>query len=164
MQDLAHDVFVVLCHRLVQREGDIEVFKIDCIGRLMCWLRRATRNIWLHYINNPRQRDGGKPSDLDLAEIVDREPEPSEEAELVELSARLILQVEGLPENLRQAIRLRAMDELAYSQIAEQLGVPAGTARYRVSEARRLLLERIRATDPGLLAWIYQNFGDSGPA
>lgn len=44
----------------------------------------------------------------------------------------------SLPETYRTALALRGIEELAYDEIAEILGLPVGTVRSRLHEARRL--------------------------
>jgi RNA polymerase sigma-70 factor, ECF subfamily len=49
---------------------------------------------------------------------------------------RLILK---LPARLRDPLLLKATGHVDYEEMAQILGIPTGTARWRVSEARRLL-------------------------
>ncbi|HET6454889.1 MAG TPA: sigma-70 family RNA polymerase sigma factor [Armatimonadota bacterium] len=44
----------------------------------------------------------------------------------------------SLPKNYRTVLALRGIEELAYEEIAEILGVPVGTVRSRLHEGRRL--------------------------
>ena len=47
--------------------------------------------------------------------------------------------LETLPEHEREALELRVVDELGYSEVAERLGVRLAAARLRVSRALRRL-------------------------
>jgi len=51
--------------------------------------------------------------------------------------------INNLPEDARVAITLRDIRGLAYEEIAEILGVAAGTVKSRISRARALLAERL---------------------
>ena len=53
--------------------------------------------------------------------------------------AALAQGLELLPEHEREALELRVVDELPYSQVADQLGVRPAAARLRVSRALRRL-------------------------
>jgi RNA polymerase sigma-70 factor (ECF subfamily) len=52
---------------------------------------------------------------------------------------------ESLPLALRQTLWLRDVEELSYAEIANRLGIPMGTVMSRLSRARRLLYQRVRA-------------------
>jgi RNA polymerase sigma-70 factor (ECF subfamily) len=51
-----------------------------------------------------------------------------------------------LPAEFREVIVLRELEELAYKEIAKVAGVPVGTVMSRLSRARNLLLENLKAT------------------
>lgn len=53
--------------------------------------------------------------------------------------------VEALPADYREAIVLREMEELSYSEIAEITGVPQGTVMSRLSRARARLAECLKS-------------------
>ena len=52
--------------------------------------------------------------------------------------------VEGLSEDLRQAITLREIEGLSYEEIAEAMNCPIGTVRSRIFRAREAIAERLR--------------------
>jgi RNA polymerase sigma-70 factor (ECF subfamily) len=52
--------------------------------------------------------------------------------------------VGGLPAKFREPLLLAASGEHAYAEIAEVMGLPEGTVKWRVSEARRLLRQRLQ--------------------
>jgi RNA polymerase sigma-70 factor (ECF subfamily) len=54
-------------------------------------------------------------------------------------SATIRRLVEGLPEQFREAIVLREMNDLSYREIAEVAGVPVGTVMSRLARARSML-------------------------
>jgi RNA polymerase sigma-70 factor (ECF subfamily) len=49
----------------------------------------------------------------------------------------------GLPEEFREVLVLREMEEMSYRQIADITGAPLGTVMSRLARARALLRERI---------------------
>jgi RNA polymerase sigma-70 factor, ECF subfamily len=61
------------------------------------------------------------------------------------LDADLQAALDGLPEQFREAVWLRDVDEFTYAEIAEMLAIPAGTVMSRISRGRRLLHERLTA-------------------
>ncbi|WP_157899500.1 RNA polymerase sigma factor [Luteitalea pratensis] len=64
--------------------------------------------------------------------------------------ARLKTLVKGLPRAHRDALLLVATQELTYAEAAALLDAPVGTVKWRVSDARRLLRERMQRQDAGL--------------
>jgi len=58
---------------------------------------------------------------------------------------RLMAEVEGLPEQLRQAVMLYYYDDLSYRELGELLGVSAATINARLTKARNLLRQRLGA-------------------
>jgi RNA polymerase sigma-70 factor (ECF subfamily) len=63
---------------------------------------------------------------------------------------RLKKLVKGLPRAHRDALLLVATQDLSYADAATMLGIPVGTLKYRVSDARRLLRERMGRDTVGL--------------
>ena len=77
----------------------------------------------------------------------------SQEQEVLdaELSAAIRRQIARLPSKLRDALLLASSGDHAYDEIAVMLGIPLGTLKWRVSEARRQV--KARLTTQGLGAW-----------
>ena len=60
-----------------------------------------------------------------------------------ELGARVRSVVGSLPPEQRMVIVLRYTQGLSYDEIAGILGIPVGTVKWRVAEARRLITARL---------------------
>jgi RNA polymerase sigma-70 factor (ECF subfamily) len=60
------------------------------------------------------------------------------------LGPELSAAVDELPDQFRQAVWLRDVEEFSYGEIAAMLDVPIGTVMSRISRGRRLLFERLR--------------------
>ena len=63
----------------------------------------------------------------------------------VELERTIRRLIATLPRKLRDALLLSGSDEYSYEQIGEILGIPVGTVKWRVSEARRILKRKLTA-------------------
>jgi RNA polymerase sigma-70 factor (ECF subfamily) len=61
------------------------------------------------------------------------------------LDADLQAALDALPEAFREAVWLRDVEEFTYAEIAEMLGIPAGTVMSRISRGRRQLFDRLSA-------------------
>ena len=59
------------------------------------------------------------------------------------LDADLQAALDRLPAAYREAVWLRDVEEFAYAEIAEMLGVPMGTVMSRISRGRRLLFDAL---------------------
>lgn len=64
-------------------------------------------------------------------------------AEARDTLAKLDQAIEELPDELRTALILSVMEGLTSREIGEMLGIPAGTARFHISEARRRLEQTV---------------------
>ncbi len=75
------------------------------------------------------------------------QPGPTQEQVLVEndLQDRLRLVVKTLPPRYRDALLLASSGEHTFEEIAGILRVPVGTAKWRVTEARRQVRRKLRA-------------------
>jgi len=71
----------------------------------------------------------------------------SAEQSLVEHGDRELLRrlIDGLPEELRQALVLSAVEEMTSREVAVAMGIPEGTVRTRVMRARAELKRRFEA-------------------
>jgi RNA polymerase sigma-70 factor (ECF subfamily) len=73
---------------------------------------------------------------------------PHQQAELGERLAQLDAAVRQLPEDQRVILSLATVGELTSRQIGEALGEPAGTVRYRLSQARKQLAAALDLEEP----------------
>jgi RNA polymerase sigma-70 factor (ECF subfamily) len=80
------------------------------------------------------------------AEIGERCSGPNPEQQLAgsELRRNVRAAIHGLPPKLRDALLLAQSGDYTYEEIAAIVGAPIGTIKWRVSEARRLVKQRLR--------------------
>ncbi len=57
--------------------------------------------------------------------------------------------LEQLPNNFREVLILKEMEELSYREIADLAGIPIGTVMSRLARARKLLLTYLNGAGPG---------------
>jgi RNA polymerase sigma factor (sigma-70 family) len=107
--------------------------------------RRRSLRAWL-------QRFGTSPSDDErAAEFAAAEPSPDAQLISRELALAIAQVVRALPRKLRDPFLLAASGDHRYEEIATLLGIPIGTVKWRISEARRLIrikLNRLGHGDP----------------
>jgi RNA polymerase sigma-70 factor (ECF subfamily) len=90
------------------------------------------------------RRGGRQPAAEEQAESQLMDSRPTPESAAAEDDERELLRdlIGGLPEDLRDTLRLSALEELNSREIGELTGVPEGTVRTRLMRARAELRER----------------------
>jgi RNA polymerase sigma-70 factor, ECF subfamily len=88
-------------------------------------------------------------ADNDMEDVIDRLParERSQEDALAagDMQRTLRRLIRTLPGKLRDALLLAGSEDYSYEQIGQMLGIPVGTVKWRVSEARRVLKKKLEA-------------------
>jgi RNA polymerase sigma factor (sigma-70 family) len=116
-------------------------FRGSTDGEAAGWLYRIARRQLARYFRKARverealERLGLEPPVLDDAQRARIE----ELADLVDLRSTLRLELERLSRANRDALQLRVIEELPYSEIARRLDISEHTARARVSRGLRAL-------------------------
>jgi len=98
------------------------------------WMHRIVYNVCMDQL---RQRSRNGRISLSVAdEMPDPMPDPGEvAAQRIDLAAALA----ALPPKMRAAVLMVDAEGMGYQAVADALGVPVGTVRSRLSQARRLL-------------------------
>ena len=108
-------------------------------GDIKAWLLTIVRNCWRSSGAAERRR-GHTELDEDLAADG---AGPEDSADAASRRRRLDAALALLPEDFREALVLREMEDMSYREIAEITGAPIGTVMSRLARARALLRERI---------------------
>lgn len=114
------------------------------IRDMRAWLARVA---WRLAADRLRQRrtQPAAAAEIDVDQLLAAYPDAERMAasrQLMEITGRLI---QTLPAPLRDALLLSTLRELTSAQAGEALGIPEGTVRRRVREARQLLKEKLAA-------------------
>lgn len=136
--DLMQEVFV----RVWQRLPELTDRSLD--GQ-RAWIFTVARNLSIDSFRSERSR-------AETAVAVAAEPAPPSPsaATAVVAAERLAIVSEAigrLPDGQRTVLALAAAGDLTSAEIGSALGVPAGTVRYRLSEARRTLTAALATYD-----------------
>jgi RNA polymerase sigma-70 factor (ECF subfamily) len=132
-RDLADDLVQTACERaLANAESFQEGTRFDA------WMFRILRNLWIDEAR--RSKTAGPQEDIDA------HPELAGGSTEHEQEARLTLKtvagaIDGLSGEQREVLLLVCVEELAYKDAAEVLGVPIGTVMSRLARARKNLAE-----------------------
>jgi RNA polymerase sigma-70 factor, ECF subfamily len=144
--DVAQEAFVTAFQKLRSFRGESQ-FRTWLLS--ITWRkaldRRKSLTRWLRLsASAPRGLEDDMVSDL-----VERMPsqERSQEDRLTdnELHRNVTRLIGTLPKKLRDALLLAGSGEHSYEQISAMLGVPLGTIKWRVAEARRILKRKLTA-------------------
>src|SRR5688572_4753771 len=121
---------------------------------LRAWLSTILHNTWRN-----RLRDTGREAaaiEVDSTRLEEVEAAATDGSAGRETPEQLLLRktldadlraaLDDLPDNFRQAVWLRDVEEFSYAEIARIVGVPIGTVMSRISRGRKLLFERLAGT------------------
>ena len=112
------------------------------------WLLAIVRNTamtWLKRNRSPRiVLVPDYPTEESNPDMNAAQPETPEDHMLQrDLASRLNQAVAALPDEFREVIVLRELQELSYKEIAAVINVPIGTVMSRLSRARKLLMDAL---------------------
>ena len=136
--DLMQDVFLRVWQHLDQLAGMPE-------DRQRAWIFTVARNL---SVDAHRHRHTQAGAEQALAREPVRREQPASAAVIAaERVAVVGHAISALPEQQRVTLTMAAASGLTSGEIADVLGVPAGTVRYRLSQARRALAEALLRYD-----------------
>jgi RNA polymerase sigma-70 factor (ECF subfamily) len=81
-----------------------------------------------------------------LPQVADPGPSVVRRFELAEIRQKIERALETVPETLRELFVLRHVSEFSYEEIAEIKGLPVGTVKNRVFQAKEMLRRRMEAS------------------
>ncbi len=140
-QDVAKDAFMRAYRALPNFRGDAQFYT---------WLHRIAVNTAKNHLVAQNRRPPGADIDVDDAEQFDSairlrdNDTPERELMRQQVEQAVLRVVEGLPEELREAISLRESEGLSYEEIASRMGCPIGTVRSRIFRARDAIDQELR--------------------
>jgi RNA polymerase sigma-70 factor (ECF subfamily) len=118
---------------------------------LRAWLSTILHNTWRNRLRDTGREAAALEVNSSLLEEADAAADGSPGSETPEqlllrktLDADLRAALDEVPDNFRQAVWLRDVEEFSYAEIAEMLDIPIGTVMSRISRGRRMLLEQLR--------------------
>jgi RNA polymerase sigma-70 factor (ECF subfamily) len=143
--DVAQEIFVTIFRSLDRFEEK---------ARFSTWLYRVTVNRCRDELRRRTTVKHTRPRSLEASTA--RDPDgraddppaggasPLEGAVAHETEELVAGAIRELPEDAREVLVMRDVEDLSYTEIADVLEIPVGTVRSRLNRARTLLRERIR--------------------
>jgi RNA polymerase sigma-70 factor, ECF subfamily len=104
------------------------------------WLLAIVRNCWLSAGTASRRRGLTSLEDS----MADEGPGPEEAAIQAGHQRRLDAMIARLPDDFREVLILREIEDMSYREIAQITGSPIGTVMSRLARARTLLREFVK--------------------
>jgi RNA polymerase sigma-70 factor (ECF subfamily) len=141
-EDAAQDTFVMAYQRLrsFRGESSFKTWLLTIAWNQALSRRRGLARWWKRTATPPRRDADGRATGADAPH-----PDPSPEQAVAgnELRRAIVEEIRALPPRLRDALLLAQAGEMTYDEIAAMTGVPVGTIKWRVSEARKALRARL---------------------
>ncbi len=134
--DLAQDVVQEAMLRALRYHAGLR-------GNAKPWLLQIVRNAAFAALATRRAQSGPTPAEP-AADPVDPAGDPLSALERSDGIRHLNVAMATLPDELRECLVLRELEELSYKEIAQVTGVPIGTVMSRLWRARRALLSTKR--------------------
>jgi RNA polymerase sigma-70 factor (ECF subfamily) len=139
--DIAQDAFVLAFRRLKTFRGEAS-FKTWVLtitwNQAMNHRRKTTR--WFRRFTSVESEDGSRFKTMEFASTAGT---PEDLLAHGQLRDDIRDAIRALPEKLRDALLLAASGEYSYDEIGAMTKTKTGTIKWRVSEARRLVREKI---------------------
>ena len=141
-EDAAQDAFVMAWRKLPGFRGDAQfrTWLLTIVWRKALDRRRRRTRWWQRMAQPTVALDDQAPDPL--AGVAERSADPERVAIASDAARRVRQEIRTLTPKLRDTLLLAASGDHTYDEIASMLGVPLGTVKWRVAEARRVLLAR----------------------
>ena len=113
-------------------------------GSIKAWIRRITVNCYYSSVRAKRDAFSldGEPN---LHELVDPDLTTSGAVMMRQQRRQVHQAIQMLPEDSRQIMMMRDVEDLEYQEIARRLEIPIGTVRSRLARARQALRKSLEA-------------------
>ena len=142
--DVAQEAFVMAYRKIGTFRGEA-AFRTWLLA--IAWRkaldRRKSLTRWLKLTATPSEPDGDHSHWIEHMPAMTRSQE--EDLAATQLQQKVKSLIRTLPRKLRDSLLLAGSGEYTYEQISQMLGVPVGTVKWRVSEARRVLKLKLSA-------------------
>ena len=112
-------------------------------GDAKAWLLAIVRNCCRNAGAEARRRSHAPLPEDDAGTIVSDDADPEARAVRASESRRVNAAIALLPNEFREVLILREMEEMSYREIAETTGAPIGTVMSRLARARAMLKEKL---------------------
>lgn len=132
-EDLAQETFMRAYNRLDQ---------FDLEREFGPWVRRVAANLCLNHLESQKVN-----APFDEDRDADESQQPEKQVEVKERSEQIRGALASLPAHYRVVVELRHYQEMSYDEIASELNIPLSDVKSHLFRARKLLAEKLHASD-----------------
>lgn len=114
-------------------------------GKFSQWLGALTANVCRDYFKSKQHKMEMR--QVNSEEVLDNVKVGGRQEEIIDAKARqkiILKAVDGLPHKMRQIVVWFEFEELSYDEIVKKTGLPIGTVKSRLFNARKILSERLK--------------------
>ena len=114
-------------------------------GKFSQWIGALTANVCRDYFKSRQYKI--EASQVNGDEILDNVRVGGRQEEILDAKARqkqILKAVDSLPRKMRQVVIWYEFEEMTYEQIAKKTGLPEGTVKSRLFNARKILSEKLQ--------------------
>ena len=114
-------------------------------GKFSSWLSTLTANVCRDYFKSKQHIMETK--QVSGEELLDKVKVGGRQEEVIDAKKRqkiILKAVDDLPRKMRQVVILFEFEEKSYEEISKKLGLPVGTIKSRLFNARKILSEKLK--------------------
>jgi RNA polymerase sigma-70 factor (ECF subfamily) len=145
-KDLAQDAFIKAFQNLHR-------FRLE--SKFYTWLCRIAMNVAIDHLRKQKHRrhsefddSRGGSEGAQVVRLHSAKDDPAANVARSQLNKTIMDAVETLPDDQKQVLILRELEDMPYKEIAEVLGIPEGTVMSRLYYVRRRLQEMLSEHRP----------------
>lgn len=114
-------------------------------GKFKQWISALTANVCRDYFRSRQYKIGeAQVNDEDILEAAAVCGKQEERLDARQRQKAILKAVDNLPRKMRQVVVLFEFEELSYEQISKKTGLPVGTIKSRLFNARKILSEELK--------------------
>lgn len=113
-------------------------------GKFRQWLGALTANVCRDYFKSKQYRSRQMENGND--EVLDSTPAANNQEDILDAKMRqkiILKAVDELPAKMRKIVVLVEFEDLSYEQAAKKTGLPVGTVKSRLFNAKKILNEKL---------------------
>ncbi|MBO5442302.1 MAG: sigma-70 family RNA polymerase sigma factor [Alphaproteobacteria bacterium] len=114
-------------------------------GKLSQWIGMITANVCRDYFRSKQYKISSV--QLNDEEAAENIVSPDNQEERLDAKARqkqILKAVDSLPYKMRKIVYLIEFEEMSYEQVSKKTGLPVGTVKSRLFNARKILSEKLQ--------------------